>query len=423
MLRESMLYTSIRSCRICGNKNLIEVLNLGTMALTGVFPKPEDSVDAGPLELVKCHPKGAGDVCGLLQLRHNYDLTKLYGDNYGYRSSLNKSMVEHLKNRAQKIKRIVRLRKGDLVVDIGSNDGTLLKSYNDASLRLVGIDPTIAKFSEYYPPHIDQIADFFSAKLLKQLIDKKAMVITSIAMFYDLEKPVNFMKQIKRVLHDDGIWVFEQSYMPRMIDNVSYDTICHEHLEYYTLKQMKWMTDRVGFKIVDIELNDVNGASFCLTVAKKNSYHKEATEKITKILKQETDRRLDDLETYRRFSKNIQQYKKELTAFIKKAKKEGKTIIGYGASTKGSVILQFCKLSKKHIPYIAEVNEYKFGRLAPGTDISIISEEEAHKYKPDYLFVLPWHFKQNIIDREQAYLKRGGQLLFPLPHIEVVQKK
>jgi cyclopropane fatty-acyl-phospholipid synthase-like methyltransferase len=356
-----------------------------------------------------------------VQLKHSYSLEKLYGENYGYRSGLNNSMIEHLKNIVKNIYKKIELRTGDLIIDIASNDGTLLRSYsNNINLKLVGIDPTAEKFKKYYPEHVSYIPNFFSSALVKEKIQQKARVITSIAMFYDLEDPMNFVKQIHDVLADDGIWVFEQSYMPEMIRKNSYDTICHEHLEYYGLKQVKWLMDKTGFKIIDVEFNNANGGSFCITVAKDGSKYKESAELVNKIVKQEEYDGFDQINIYNEFNDNILLHKKELLKFINDLREQGKVIFGYGASTKGNVILQYCGLSAKEIPYIAEVNEYKFGRLTPGSDIPIISEAEARSRKPDYFLVLPWHFRENIIKRESDFLRSGGHLLFPLPKIEIV---
>lgn len=415
-----MLYKKIKSCRICGNTNLPVVLDLGKLALTGVFPKMEEVVEAGPLTLVKCHDE-KGDCCGLLQLEHNYDLNQLYGDNYGYRSGLNQSMVDHLKSVVRSIEKIVKLKDDDLVIDIGSNDGTTLKSYHNQDLELVGIDPSAEKFRMFYPNHIQIISEFFSAKLLESK-KKKAKVITSIAMFYDLEDPTSFVQQIYDVLDTDGVWVFEQSYMPKMLENTSYDTVCHEHLEYYCLKQIEWMFKKVGFKIVDLELNDINGASFKITAAKKSSKYKVATEQIKKLAKYEKQMELDQLKTYVQFADAVAEYNQKLVEFVKEINDSGKKIFGYGASTKGNVILQACGFTIRDIPYIAEVNQYKFGKLTPGTNIPIISEEKAKSMHPDYLLVLPWHFKDNIIKREADFLAQGGKLVFPLPTITIIEK-
>lgn len=415
------MYRKIKACRICGNKNLVPLIDLGRLYLTGVFPQnSREKIGKGPLRLVKCDEKN-GKSCGLVQLEHNYNLDILYGDNYGYRSGLNSSMVKHLQNKVKKICKIVDLKSGDLVIDIGSNDATLLKAYPQGKFQLVGIDPTGEKFRNHYINNIQLIVDFFPSKLLNKTMEKKkAKIITSIAMFYDLEDPMAFVQSIYNALDDNGVWVFEQSYMPSMLATNAYDTICHEHLEYYSLKQIKFMTDQVGFKIIDIEFNFINGGSFSVTVAKKESSHKEDIDKIKHVLMDEKRKGLHTLLPYIKFNKNINKHKKSLLIFLKKAKEEKATIFGYGASTKGNVILQYCGLSKKDIPYIAEVNEYKFGRVTPGTHIPIISEAEAKKMNPHYFMVLPWHFKENIVQRELKYIKNGGRLFFPLPKLEII---
>lgn len=415
-----MLYKKITRCRICGNKNLRAVLNLGHLALTGVFPKKHQEVEYGPIELVKCMSDETDKYCGLLQLAHNYNLEILYGDNYGYRSGLNASMVRHLSDLVKKIQKKIVLKRGDLVIDIGANDGTLLRQYNGTGLKLVGIDPTIKKFIEYYPKNITPIANFFSSKAIRKHTKDKAKVITSIAMFYDLEHPQDFVKQIAEVLADDGIWMFEQSYMPLMVRDVMYDTVCHEHLEYYSLKQVKWMLEKANMKIVGIEMNDANGGSFNVIAAKKKSPHKEDVAGIQKLAELEHKMMLDTMEPYKQFAKKVQAHRYKIQTFLQKARAKGKTVYGLGASTKGNVILQYCNISSDEMPFIAEVNEYKFGRYTPATNIPIISETEARMHKPDYFMVLPWHFKENIVIREKDYLKSGGHLFFPLPKLDII---
>lgn len=411
----------IVKCRICGNTELIPVLSLGTQSLTGVFPKSrQERITAGPLELIKCSEDGGG--CGLLQLAHSYDLSELYGGDYGYRSGLNKSMVMHLQGKAKKITEMVSLKAGDLIIDIGSNDSTLLQAYPE-DLTLVGIDPTGRKFKQYYPPHISLIPEFFSASAFGAAFGaRKAKVVTSIAMFYDLEAPESFVREVRDVLDDDGIWVFEQSYMPVMLEMNAYDTICHEHLEYYRLKQIKWMTDRAGFKILDVEFNDVNGGSFSVAAAPKGSSYRENTALVEKILAEESAKGLHTLAPYEDFRVRMHAHREDLREFVDGAKSRGETILGYGASTKGNVILQFCGFTEADIPFIAEINKDKFGCFTPGTLIPIIPEDEARAMRPDYFMVLPWHFKENILHREKQYLEAGGRLLFPLPEIEVVGK-
>ncbi|HEY5947283.1 MAG TPA: class I SAM-dependent methyltransferase [Kofleriaceae bacterium] len=414
------MISEAKQCRICGNTELISIVNLGEQSLTGVFPKTRDEqITSGPLELVKC--SGGDSVCGLVQLRQSYDLQEMYGLNYGYRSGLNRSMVEHLRDLVRQICAVADPKAGDLVIDIGSNDSTLLQAYPKDGPTLVGIDPTGVKFKQYYPDHISLIPDFFSAAAVNtHLGARKAKVISSIAMFYDLESPIDFMHQIREVLADDGVWLFEQSYMPTMLDVNAYDTICHEHLEYYGLAQIKWMTDRAGFKIIDVALNNVNGGSFAVMVAKTDSRYPEATAKIAALLRDEATRGLHTLAPYHEFKTRIFEHRDQLLDFVAKAKQDQALLLGYGASTKGNVILQFCKLSAADIPSIAEVNEEKFGCYTPGTLIPIVSEREARALKPAYFLVLPWHFKQTIIERERDYLMGGGKLVFPLPTIEAV---
>jgi hypothetical protein len=410
------MYTKITNCRICTDSSLTSIFNLGNQSLTGVFPKNKsEEVPAGPLELIKC------DKCHLVQLAHNYDLSKLYGENYGYRSGLNRSMVRHLQSRVQQLLKHVDVTSQDLVLDIGANDSTLLQNYPKNGATLLGVDPSGPKFKKYYPEHISLIPDFFSAEIVrKHTGGRKAKVITSIAMFYDLDRPTQFMREIYETLADDGIWVFEQSYLPFMLDTCSYDTVCHEHLEYYSLHQIKHMADTVGFKIVDLEFNDVNGGSFAITVAKKGSKLPEVTALIEKTLAQENDRGLSTLKPYQEFARQAGIHRQKLKDFLASVKSGKKTILGYGASTKGNVLLQYCGLTIADIPVIAEVNEDKFGAYTPGTRIPIVSEAEARKMKPDYFLVLPWHFKKGIVEREQEYLRSGGKLVFPLPAIETV---
>jgi NDP-4-keto-2,6-dideoxyhexose 3-C-methyltransferase len=410
------MYKQVEKCRICGNTHLECVLDLGEHMLTGVFPRSKDAkVTVGPLRLVKC--TGSNDVCGLLQLEHSYDLAEMYGENYGYRSGLNASMVSHLHRKVEKILTQVDLREGDLVIDIGSNDSTTLQAYPSAGMNLVGIDPTGVKFHSYYPPHIKLIPDFFSSALVHaQYPGKKAKVVTSFSMFYDLEDPAGFMRQVYDVLADDGVWVFEQSYMPTMLKTNSYDTVCHEHLEFYALKQIKWMTDKVGFRIIDVEFNDVNGGSFSITVAKANG-DVTVVPSVQKILDDETEQGLDTLVPYQEFATRAEQTKIDLLAFIKQAHVEGKTVAALGASTKGNVLLQYCGLTEKDIAFVGEVNAEKYGCFTPGTWIPIIPEAVVLAKNPDYLIVLPWHFRRFFQGQEKY---KQSNLVFPLPNLEVL---
>jgi len=411
------MYSKVSACRICGNPQLEPILDLGEQMLTGVFPKSKDPLAAtvGPLQLVKC--MGDATKCGLVQLAHSYDLSEMYGLNYGYRSGLNKSMVSHLHAKVNRILSLVNLEAGDLVIDIGSNDGTTLAAYPMRDLNLVGVDPTGIKFESYYQDHIQLIPDFFSAGLVEQKFpNKKAKVITSFSMFYDLEDPIDFMRNIHRVLADDGIWVFEQSYLPTMIETNSFDTVCHEHLEFYCLSQIQFMSKKVGFQIADVEFNDVNGGSFSVTVRKLNTSH-GILPSIQAILDKETEQGYDSLAPFLDFEQRIKLAQRALIDFFFKAKKEGKTIAALGASTKGNVLLQYCRLTPDDITCVGEVNDEKFGCYTPGTWLPITPEDEMLAKQPDYLLVLPWHFRTFFVNNPKF---SKSKLVFPLPTLEIV---
>jgi len=409
------MYSEITKCRISGSANLITVLSLGEQYLTGVFPKTiDEKVTKGPLDLVWCPDSG------LLQMKQSYNLAEMYGDNYGYRSGLNASMVMHLE---QKIRTLIQLAQpgaADLVVDIGSNDATALKAY-PRKYRRVGIDPTGSKFREYYEDDIVLIPDFFSAEQFKSSFpDDKAKIITAISMFYDLENPVDFVRDIESCLADDGIWHFEQSYMPSMLRTTSYDTICHEHYEFYSFTVVKSLLENCGLRVLDVQMNAINGGSFAVTACKSNASFESNNSIVNWLLKQEQDMGLNTPKPYKDFEERVFLHRQNLMDLIGALVADGKKIIGYGASTKGNVLLQFCGVTSEQVPFIAEVNEDKFGSFTPGTHIPIISELEAKAMKPDYFLVLPWHFKNSILSREKEYLSGGGKFIFPLPEIEIM---
>lgn len=413
------MYKRIDQCRICGCRKMDAILDIGEQELTGVFPTSKDlAITKGPLIIVLCRD------CNLVQLMHSYDLKELYGDNYGYRSGLNASMVAHLGAKVEALSTLRPLQDKDIVVDIGSNDGTTLAFYPYRRYQLVGFDPTGTKFRKYYRDDIDLVTDFFSAQRFFDRFGtrKRAKIVTSIAMFYDLEDPTAFMQQVARILDKDGVWHFEQSYMPEMLRMTAYDTICHEHLEYYGLKQIKWMTDRTGLKIIDVAFNDVNGGSFAITAAKQESPYKEASDSIGRVLSSEETLGLHTLAPYEEFRQHVFWHRETLLDILFDIKRHGHLVHGYGASTKGNVILQFCNIGPDMLDCIAEVNETKFGCITPGTHIPIVSETQSKKHHPDYYLVLPWHFRANLLVRESTFIDNGGQMVFPLPRVETVGK-
>jgi hypothetical protein len=409
-------YRAIDRCRISGSSNLVTVLHLGAQALTGIFPRRKsEPVTSGPLEVVWCPDSG------LLQLKHSYDPDEMYGENYGYRSGLNQSMVNHLTDKVAYLERLQPLNPGDVVVDIGSNDATTLKAFSAKSIQRIGIDPTGSKFREFYPPEIKLIPDFFSAESYRALEKKPARIVTSIAMFYDLESPIDFARQVESILADDGIWHFEQSYMPSMLRLNSYDTICHEHLEYYSLDAVKTILEKSDMRLIDVVMNSINGGSFAVTAAKASNKSVKANQAVIDwLLGQEERMGLRTPRPYRDFEERVFRHREDLTRLIRSLNADNKKILGYGASTKGNVVLQFCGLTAKDIPAIAEVNQEKFGHVTPGTHIPIVSEADARAMKPDYFLVLPWHFKEGILRRERQFLTGGGRFIFPFPEIEIV---
>jgi len=340
----------------------------------------------------------------------------MYGDNYGYRSGLNVSMVEHLKRRVNDALSIVNIDKNDCILDIGSNDATLLNHYSTKEIHKIGFDPSAEKFKQYYQDDTTLIVDFFSANELKKITDQKPKIITSISMFYDLPDPLEFVRNISEVLHPEGIWITEQSYLFAMLEKNSFDTICQEHLEYYSLASIKWMLDKADLKIINIEFNEINGGSVCITSAHKSNMELEEYNQLSPLLKTEKEKELSA--EFRRFRTNIENIKEQLLELIQSTKEKGGRVFGLGASTKGNTLIQHFKLSTNHIESIGEVNSEKMGKFTPGTGIPIVNEDLLIKSNKDgdIFIVLPWHFKENFINNPKY---RGLTLVFPLPNIEI----
>ena len=408
-------YRRIDRCRISGSRNLLSVLSLGYQDLTGVFPKSVDElITKGPLELVWCSESG------LLQLAHSYNADEMYGQNYGYRSGLNGSMVRHLTAKIRMLEQAYGVQPGDTVLDIGSNDSTSLRAYTKSGLKRIGIDPTGQKFKSYYPDDITLVPDFFTAEVYRKTGHSSPKIITSLAMFYDLDDPIGFARDIRTILSEDGVWHFEQSYMPSMLRLCSYDTICHEHIEYYSFGVVQRIADAADLKIIDVQFNAVNGGSFAVTAAPKSSAHRSNSPITNWLLEQEDRMGLGTPRPFRDFEERVYRHRADLIRLVHSINADGKKIVGLGASTKGNVMLQFCGFTAKDIPCIGELNEEKFGRLTPGSHIPIVSEAEARAMKPDYFLVLPWHFKEGIVAREANFIASGGKMIFPLPEIEIV---
>jgi hypothetical protein len=330
-------------------------------------------------------------------------------------------MVHHLASKARHLTRFVGLQEGDLLLDIGSNDGTLLRSYQVKGLRKLGIDPTGNKFRQFYDADCVLVPDFFTRdRFIAAVGNARAKLITSIAMFYDLADPIAFAREIHDCLDEHGVWHFEQSYMPSMLRTKSYDTVCHEHIEYYSLSAVMKILEAAELEILDVAMNAVNGGSFAVTAARTGSGHARNLPVIHWLLETELRMGLHTPRPLRDFEETVFEHRRSLTDLIRSLNADGKRVLGYGASTKGNVLLQFCGFTPQDLPCIADVNPDKFGCVTPGTHIPIVSEPEARAQRPDYFLVLPWHFKAGIVEREAEFLASGGHLIFPMPEIEIV---
>jgi NDP-4-keto-2,6-dideoxyhexose 3-C-methyltransferase len=411
-----MRMKAIGRCRICDTRHFRELFDLGQLHSCGVFPRQNEAdPPAAPLNLVQC------TACGLVQLSHDFAGDDLFRSTYGYRSGLNESMVAHLGGITAAVQRRVALKAGDIVLDIGSNDGTLLSSYGVADIVRIGIDPTIARFRKYYPPGVLTLDEFFNEKNFRSLCASgSAQIVTSISMFYDLPAPNDFVRDIAGILASDGVWILEQSYLPTMVDRNSFDTICHEHLEYYCLRQIVDLAARHGLRVFDVSLNDVNGGSFQVWVCHNDAPYLSNSEAIDSFLQQEEKQGYAGGKPILDLKARINSVRDNVLEFLADARDRGKLVHGYGASTKGNTLLQFFGITPELLPAIAERNEEKFGCRTPGTGIPIISEDESRALRPDYYFALPWHFREAFLRRESEFIARGGRFVFPLPNLDIV---
>ncbi len=413
------------TCRVCGSDSLTPVIDLGEQYLQGSFIKEGKELPPMrkiPCRIVRCNPELDETACGLLQMKHSVPPEILYAA-YWYRSGTNNTMREHLRGIAETASKIIN-KLDAAVLDIGCNDGTLLKNY-PAKYTKFGVDPSDVA-QEVRGENLQVVQDTFpSEKLSELLADRKLDVITSIAMFYDLENPVEFCRDIKKHLARTGIWIFEMSYMPEMLRLNSYDTVCHEHLEYYSLSVLEKILALAGLRIFEIEFNDINGGSLrCAATHLENKKYdnEENRHLIHEIRQQEFDLMLDTDAPYLEFQRRIDEEKEKLRALLLDLRSQGKRIHIYGASTKGNTILQFCGIDDSIIECAAERNADKYGARTLGTNIPIVSEAESRAMSPDYYLVLPWHFKAEFVERESAMLAQGVGLIFPLPTIEIIKK-
>lgn len=407
----------IKNCRIDGTE-LIEVIDLGDQYVSDFVDNPLD----GEKSSLKV---GIGKGSGLLQLFESFSPEKMYR-RYWYRSGINESMVAELKGITDSARKFIELNPGDTVLDVACNDGTLLSSW-EKNLFRIGIDPAknLKSFSQKHANVI--VEDFFSSKNFFNHAKEKAKVLTSIAMFYDIEDPNWFVREAKSVLHPEGIWIIQMSYMPLMLEQNAFDNILAEHIEYYSFTVLNNLLNMNGLKAIDVELNDINSGSFRVYIAHQENkkfnlpYHalQIGEFRVKSLLEYEKGLRLLEPKPYLEFFDRVKKNKEKTMDLLRELRKKGKTILGYGASTKGNTLLQFYGITPDLIPAIAERTPEKWGKKTIGTGIPIISEEQARERNPDYLFVFPWHFVDSFRKREQKLLENGTQMIVPLPYLEI----
>jgi len=393
-------------CRLCGAEKLVDVFSLGDQYINDFVPK--DRIGKGlkaPLDLVLCRN------CSLLQLRHTAPQGLLYSRHYWYRSGVTDTMRRALRDITGEIESMVDLKPGDVVLDIGANDGTMLATYTAKGIQRVGCEPADNLVDQLRQNADYVMHDFWSYERYMELASQwkagKPKVITAIGMFYDLEDPNMFIRDAQKALTDDGIFVAQLMCLAPMIEKNDVGNICHEHLEYYSLESLKYLFETNGLEIFKIEENDVNGGSYRIFCRHYRGTGIPFDEKYA-------------LEDILAFGKRIQDNRDRCVNFIRQEVARGKKVYVYGASTKGNVILQYYGLDSKLITAAAERSPEKWGKYTIGTWIPIVTEEEARKAKPDYFLVLPWAFFKEFYERENEWRKGGGQFIVPLPEFRVV---
>ena len=405
-------YTEIEKCRGCGSKILHPVVNIGKVPIV-YFPKMnERNPPSVPLEVVRCE-----GFCKLVQLKHTTNPDLLWRKDYWYRSASNSRMVEVLNEVVQEVQKRVKLDDGDIVVDTGSNDSTLLKQYPTNIVR-VGFEPSdIAKEVNSHLGADLIINDFFHSKAAGfKTLEGKAKVVTSIAMFYDIHDSHTFIEDVKTILRKDGVWCIQIAYLPKLLENGAFDSVCHEHLCYYSIQTLQRILQRHELEIFDIQSVDINEGSIRVFVSRNQV--RTVMPIVSVMLLQEDRCRLDEDWAYKAFRARMEDTRRRVKEAIDGIKGE---IHAYGSSTKGITMLHYFGLTKDRIAAVWDVQPGKWGRRMPGSDIPIISEQEGRKRNPEALLILPWTFAEGFIEREKAYLKGGGKIIVPLPLFRMVK--
>lgn len=417
--------TEIKNCRACNSEDLSPVFSLGNQYVTNFInsEKEQDNIPVIPLDLVLC------EKCKLLQLKHNAPPESMWGEQYWYKSGISTTIKEDLRDIAEKAQQICKLKEGEIIIDIGCNDGTLLEVYDkNKGLILIGFEPSKNVAREAEEKGFKVINNFFNAdEFKKEFGNKKAKIITAISMFYDLEEPNKFLEDILSVLDKEGVFVIQQNYLVTMLEQNAFDNICHEHREYYSLTSLKNILEKHGLEIFDVEQNDINGGSIRTYIKIKGNeklkgFNEGGEERIKNLFEKEKEMGLDSLKPYQEFAARISKIKEDLVNFLKEEKAKGKKIWIYGASTRGNISLQYFGLDSDTISGIADKNSDKWGKKTVGSLISIFSPEKMREEDPDYLLVNTWHFLKEIMKQEEDYFNKGGKFVVALPEFKVISK-
>lgn len=412
----------IEKCRVCGNSELIPRIDIGEQYLSSVFPANLDyhaEVSRYPLDLVMCRKGEGRTTCGLVQLGHRLNLSSMYNA-YPYTSSTNSSMAPILEDVARSARAFKNTEPGDVILDTGGNDGTLLSFFRDEPFTLLNIDPAKNVKSLLDSSNYTYVPDFMSEKAFRSVSAKNAKLIFSIAMFYHLDTPVQFAKEVSACLDNEGVWTIQMAYLPAMLRTNMYDNIVHEHNGYYAAHHMKWIMEQAGLEVFDVAENNVYGGSFRVFVKKKGCSKFPLTDRYRAILEKELTEGIFNPVTYEEFMRRIEKTRDDLRALCQRIKAEGKTIWIYGASTKGNTILQYCGFTRDDFVAAADASLFKVGKYIIGSDIPIKDEAEMRAAKPDYLLTLPYSFVDAFVKREAALVAQGTKFIVPLPEVKII---
>jgi len=411
----------VDKCRACESHYLSPVISLGGMYVTNFIDSADQQGPKIPLNLVACDTERGG--CGLLQLEHNTAPELMWGDQYWYKSALNPLIRKDLTSIVQGVRERISLSPGDLVLDIGCNDGTLLSNY-PVELHRAGFDPSKNVAAEARAKGFDVVNNFFNYKdYMGTFGTTKAKSITAISMFYDLDNPNEFLRGIKQALDPLGVFTVQQNYVATMLSNNAVDNICHEHLEYHSLHSMEKLLERHDLEVFDVEQNSINGGSIRTYIRNKGTNAGESKDGRRRVEDLRTAEKLQGLETraaYEQFATRVGIQRDKLRGFIEQEQKKGKRFGACGASTRGNTTLQYFGLTPSHIEAIADKNPDKWGKKAVGSMIPIISPQEMTKMDPDYQVVLIWHLFKGLSPDEQEYASKGGKFILPLPEFKII---